>query len=98
MRFQATIAYWLTRYNNCESVLSLLDSWSGHLNAGSQDLLWMRHLSSGILVRIADVVSANVTTRKKHWLNPAILTWAREWRGRTLEEAAEKAKKSVRDN
>ncbi len=42
-------------------------------------------------------MSANPSTTEERWLNPAVLKWAREWRGRTLEEAAEKAKKSVRD-
>ncbi len=40
-------------------------------------------------------MSANQTTAEDRWLNPAILKWAREWRGRSLEEAAEKAKKDV---
>lgn len=42
-------------------------------------------------------MSANLSTTEERWLNPAVLKWAREWRGRTLEEAAKKAKKSVHD-
>lgn len=42
-------------------------------------------------------MSANPSTTEEQWLNPVVLKWAREWRGRTLEEAAEKAKKSVHD-
>lgn len=30
------------------------------------------------------------------WLNPAVLKWAREWRGRTVEEAAKHVKKEPR--
>jgi len=41
-------------------------------------------------------MSANANTIEDRWLNPAVLKWAREWRGRTLEEAASKAKKDVR--
>lgn len=40
-------------------------------------------------------MSANPSTTKERWLNPVVLKWAREWRGRTLEEAAEKANKDV---
>lgn len=35
-------------------------------------------------------MSANAPTTENRWLNPAVLKWAREWRGRTLEEAASK--------
>ncbi len=30
-----------------------------------------------------------------NWVNPAMLRWAREWRGRSVEEAAAKVRKSV---
>jgi len=40
-------------------------------------------------------MSADPGTMEERWLNPAVLKWAREWRGRTLEEAAKKAKKDV---
>ena len=48
--------------------------------------------------RIAYIVSANATTieERSHWLNPVILKWAREWRGRSLDEVAVKTKKDVR--
>ncbi len=41
-------------------------------------------------------MSVNTPIPEDRWLNPAVLKWAREWRGRTLEEAANKAKKDVR--
>jgi Zn-dependent peptidase ImmA (M78 family)/DNA-binding XRE family transcriptional regulator len=31
---------------------------------------------------------------EENWINPAMLKWAREWRGRSIEEAAAKVKKS----
>jgi Zn-dependent peptidase ImmA (M78 family)/transcriptional regulator with XRE-family HTH domain len=34
------------------------------------------------------------TTQQATWLNPAMLKWAREWRGRSIEEAAAKVKKT----
>ncbi len=34
---------------------------------------------------------------EEHWLNPDVLKWAREWRGRTLEEAAKRVKKQPDD-
>lgn len=40
-------------------------------------------------------MSARATATEQRWLNPDVLRWAREWRGRTLEEAAARAKKDV---
>jgi Zn-dependent peptidase ImmA (M78 family)/transcriptional regulator with XRE-family HTH domain len=37
---------------------------------------------------------ATPSIKKSPWLNPQMLRWAREWRGRTLEEAAAKIDKS----
>lgn len=34
---------------------------------------------------------------EENWLNPEVLKWAREWRGRTLEEAAKKVHKEPDD-
>lgn len=41
-------------------------------------------------------MSDSATTTEQRWLNHDVLRWAREWRGRTLEEAAARAKKDVR--
>lgn len=39
-------------------------------------------------------MNAGTATQGDLWLNPAMLKWAREWRGRTIEEAAAKLKKA----
>ncbi len=40
-------------------------------------------------------MSEAANTTEHRWLNPDVLKWAREWRGRTLEEAANRARKDV---
>jgi Zn-dependent peptidase ImmA (M78 family)/transcriptional regulator with XRE-family HTH domain len=42
-------------------------------------------------------VVARAQPAEEPWLNPDVLKWAREWRGRTLEEAAMKVKKQPDD-
>ena len=40
---------------------------------------------------------ARLQPAEEQWLNPEVLKWAREWRGRTLEEAAKKVGKQPDD-
>jgi len=42
-------------------------------------------------------VVARAQPAEEQWLNPDVLKWAREWRGRTLEEAAKKVQKQPDD-
>ncbi len=41
-------------------------------------------------------MNTTASTNEQRWLNPEVLKWAREWRGRTLEDAATRTKQDVR--
>src|SRR5437667_357051 len=47
--------------------------------------------------KFRDMVSRPAPKRVRPQLNPGMLRWAREWRGRTLEEAARRVQKTPAD-
>ena len=77
---------------------SILRELQESLEKGAADRIPTGTLTAGPLSysRIELAMSVRANTTPERWLNPSVLKWAREWRGRTLEEAAARAKKDVR--